>query len=443
MNFTTFIKKFVSNKKYLIIVAAIILAVFLVRHGSGLAESPTSEPSLSSANSTPFYVDLGKKAYSYTIQQIVTLFTGKDSESKISSSAKSRPSNDSRSFYMGFSSWPYGFSEEAYSYTIQQIDSRGDLILYHLDSGVPWPEALSGSGYHPSLVAELDDLAQSVPDGHKVYVSTTALSNDRKTLAPYWGENSGSELPDEWKNKSLDDPNVINAYINWSKYLVNKLNPDYFAYGIEVNGGFSDREDPTFVQYKTFLQSVYPALKLEFPGLPIFLTFQNISFESTHGELIEITRELLDYSDVIALSIYPYGKLVENFEVIEQKPSDIPSNWLSEFADLSSGKPFAIAETGFTAENVDIETLLSIHIKGRESWQNEYVGMLLEELNDLNAEFVAWFVIRDYDEGWEIMESLGLDPFAKYWKDTGLFNGEGKARRSLKTWDKWLNLPRI
>ena len=59
-------------------------------------------------------------------------------------------------------------------------------------------------------------------------------------------------------------------------------------------------------------------------------------------------------------------------------------------------KPFAITETGYIAENLDLPEL-GIYQEGRSEWQAFYVRQLMEELRRLDTEFVVWFVSRDHD----------------------------------------------
>ena len=46
----------------------------------------------------------------------------------------------------------------------------------------------------------------------------------------------------------MDDPEVIAAFANWCRFLIQTLQPDYSAYGIECNGGFAGLDDPELYQ---------------------------------------------------------------------------------------------------------------------------------------------------------------------------------------------------
>jgi len=120
--------------------------------------------------------------------------------------------------------------------------------------------------------------------------------------------------------------------------------------------------------------------------------------------------------------------------------SDLPEDWFGQMASLAPDKPFAITETGYIAEPLNIKAA-ELSVDGNETWQTHYVDFLLRSANRLNAEFVVWFVLRDYDAAWEALEELGFPEAFKIWKDTGLFDGEGRPREGLKVWDRWLARP--
>ncbi len=82
-------------------------------------------------------------------------------------------------------------------------------------------------------------------------------------------------------------------------------------------------------------------------------------------------------------------------------------------------------------------------LEATENWQARYVAFMLEELNYLNAVFVALFVPQDYDALYDwIREQVGEVEIFKAWRETGFLKGEGEERPSLGVWDSWLVLPR-
>ncbi len=69
---------------------------------------------------------------------------------------------------------------------------------------------------------------------------------------------------------------------------------------------------------------------------------------------------------------------------------------------------------------------------------------LLREARELDAEFVVWFVSRDYDLLIERLISLGVavDPCYDIRRDNGHRAGDGHVRPASRIWDGWLSLPR-
>ncbi len=91
----------------------------------------------------------------------------------------------------------------------------------------PWPEALAGEPYHPSVRGAIDFRVGHLPEVEKVYLAITPLSGGRDSLAGYWAAESSMARTGEWENKDFDDPDVIAAYINFSRYMISRFNPDY------------------------------------------------------------------------------------------------------------------------------------------------------------------------------------------------------------------------
>ncbi len=352
----------------------------------------------------------------------------------------------SRPFRMGFTPFPYDLSIQAVEDTYAFIDENADLICFHHDGGVPWPEALAGTNeYHPNLIQTIETEREQIRPGQAVYVATTCQSTQRAgELALYWGSDTNLPMPPGWENRTLDDPEVIVAFTNWCRYLIDRLEPDYFAYAIEANAGFSGLDDPELAQLLTLAQSVYVTLKFEYPDLPIFLTVQSSSTEATREDLLDVTSELLVLSDWVAVSQYPYMVLRYWGWDVYGDPDEIPADLLSSIVELAPEKPFAISETGYIAEDLLVPEPLII-APGTPAWQAEYVDDLLHEIRGYDAEFVVWFITRDYDDLLDTMKLLGaeIDPIFYIWRDIGLLDGDGAARPALTRWRRWLDLPLV
>jgi hypothetical protein len=66
-----------------------------------------------------------------------------------------------RGFLMGFSPWPWDATLEAVDWTYQTIMTNGDIVSHHIEEGVPWPEALTGSAVPAAYSALADRVART------------------------------------------------------------------------------------------------------------------------------------------------------------------------------------------------------------------------------------------------------------------------------------------
>ena len=182
-------------------------------------------------------------------------------------------------------------------------------------------------------------------------------------------------------------------------------------------------------------KQIYGPLKAEYPSLPLFVTIQADVFWQQEREQADDLRQILPYTDYIAVSAHPYF-------FGHPDPATLPRAFFSRIRSLAPEKPFAVAETAFTATDVDA---FGRKIPGRVDWQHEYLTWLLEESNRLRAQFVVWFFYRDYDALWNKLKILrpfipALEVF-KVFKNDGLLDAAGRDRPAAVTWRAWLTLP--
>lgn len=334
-----------------------------------------------------------------------------------------------RSFFMGMTPMSYDVTKEALGDTYAFIRQNGDLVAQHLDEGIPWPEALERKPYHPNVERDLDERQRLTTKNKKVYLAITPV---RDGLATYWGKKSQMERPGVWKDKRIDDAEAITAYLNFARDLIRRFQPDFMAYGIEVNQDLA-KDKERWSQFVTMAREVYTALKKEYPALPLFLTIQIDHFWQDPERQQEALKQILPYTDYIAVSTYPY--VFGYFD-----PRTIPQEYFSRLAALAPEKPFAVAETGFVAKNYDA---LGKQGSGSAEWQNRYLGFALEESQKLRAKFFVWFVPIDYDRLWEKFRFLGpLTAIFKVWLNCGLLDGDGNPRPSFATWTGWFRSPK-
>jgi hypothetical protein len=331
-----------------------------------------------------------------------------------------------RTFAMGFTPFPHAATDDAVMQAWNVIGSDGDMAVIHLDGGIPWQEALDGTPYPSRFANMIEFYAGRIPLGHTVYVAVTPISNARDGLAGYRDDLGVNQpLPPPWDGYDFDSPEVITAFTAFCEDMIEALSPDYFAYAIEAN--MLDRFSP--LEWNSFLilcANVYTSLKSNHPSLPVFVTLQVDSYYWNTWEQEEAIRQLVPYTDVMALSAYPFGRPLSD-------PAALEDDYFSEVSDIAPGLPFAIAETAWPAE--DIDAPYPITIAADDSTQQAYVERVLAECELRNAAFLCWFFTRDYDDMWE--EVLQYEPnaaLARFWRDTGLYTGDGTARPALGTW---------
>ncbi len=341
------------------------------------------------------------------------------------------PGAASRDFRMGFTPFPYDYTNDAVEFTYANLNYHSDIVIHHFDNGIPWDESLDDSKLPGNIILDLNSRISKTGPDKDIYLAVTPLSTYREGLAGYWGESENMELPGKWKQRSFSDPDVIKAFLNHCIFMVDKFDPEYLAYGIEVNMlGYHD--PAAFEDYLVFLANIYPSLKSLYPHLPIFLTIQLETFNNNFETQEYIVESLIPYTDYIAISTYPFGNFLY--------PEDIPADWFSRLYDMAPGKPVAITETSFPAQDQYQEDY-DRTIKGTEEGQLEYIKLLFESMSALDLRFLAWFVIRDYDQLWETMEANNADQIFKSWRDTGLIDEKGVPRPALGYWDRWLEIP--
>lgn len=362
---------------------------------------------------------------------LFTLLSGCDKQDNKDAKLDLNKSN-SRSFYMGMTPFPFDVTTEAVQETYDITDQLTDLIAHHFDSGLPWDEALNETDYHPNVANDIKFRASKINKTQKVYLAVTPISTMRDGLALYRGENGNMELPDNWKDKQFDDEGVIKAYLNYCRLMINELQPDFMCYGIEANL-LANKDYEAYEKYLTLAKTVYETLKLEYPDLPIFQSIQLEEFKENIEEQKEIVKELLTYSDYIAVSTYPF--------ILNPNPEELKQSFLEELIEIDPDKPFAIAETTYIAEKLVLESK-GVEIEGNEEWQSQYVDYLLKQCNEYDAEFMVWFVPKDYDELWVKFSEQGIDETFKLWRDSGLIDENDLERNGKAIWQQWLELPK-
>lgn len=327
-----------------------------------------------------------------------------------------------RCYRMALSDFPYAATSEAYNSSFALVEQNTDMLMMHFDNGIPWQEALDGTAYPTDFQNDLNLKISKIPETHSTYLAITPINFERNALATNTG---GEPLVAPWSQYAFDHPDVIAAYLNHCKRMINRFNPDYFAYAIEVNfiAGTAPNKWSGLVN---LLKETYTGLKTDYPQLPIFFTIQIDYFYSNRDEQQQRIEDILPYTDMIAVSTYPFTE--------QPDPDKLSDSFFADIARLAPDKPFAIAETAWPAETVD--SPYPVTIQTDEERQYRYMNFLLNNAQSLNAKFVSWFFVIDYDQLWtDIMQNQPNASLLRLWRDCGLYNGSLQPRKAQKTWN--------
>ncbi|MBN2079510.1 MAG: hypothetical protein JW838_11135 [Spirochaetes bacterium] len=339
-----------------------------------------------------------------------------------------------RSYHMGFTPFPSeAGSFPAMEFIYDAIGDNADLVAHHFDNGIPWDESLSGDPYPSNIQFDWDYRRTHTPAKHKVYVAVTPLDSDRDALAPEWtavGDNQPLTHP--WDGyaaaNEFNHDDVKDAYLNYCRRVVDYFDPDYLAFGIEVNL-LKHNTPAAWAAYLELHQHVYAALKAEYPRLPIMATLTGMDLLEgytavDHADQMAALADVIDYTDYYAISLHPHLSAIIPDLVV-------PDDMFEELFSLSD-KPPCITETSFLAETltmIDYPTYLAY---GTPEKQRDYVNRLLSEADRLGLRFVVYFLVRDYDALWVQLGSP--ENILKAWRDTGLYDENGNPRPALEAW---------
>ncbi len=350
---------------------------------------------------------------------------------------KKDPVTPKRSFYMAVTPWPADFTtpaqEDAYSF----INSHCDMVSHHFDEGIPYEEAFQNLSWPKQLIADVDLRKQLTAPGKKILLSVAPLNLTRREKADYYRvtDQITDSIKNYWKLLPFNDPKVITSYVNYVSFLIDQLHPQLINYGVESNEAQWDSVQ--FEQYSNFLSQVNARLKMKYPGVLFFLSFM----VSDEPASLSLAKKLLNYTDLIALSAYPYISS-NTMAGGNTDPKNLPASFFTNYINLDKNKPWGFAETGYIAQNLSIPSFSLTRI-GSLAWQADYLNLVLQLSNERKARFFVWFCSTDYDAGSQRLKQMGLyqDLFG-LWQDTGFKDETNTRRPSYYTWLQWMKYTR-
>lgn len=339
------------------------------------------------------------------------------------------PAAPSRPFALAFTPWPYDATPAAVGFTYTEALAHGDWIAHHLDLGVPWEAALQGTSYPQAVEDELAQRVAFTPLGRPVYLAITPLNGARDGLALDWTDAGAAPLTAPWDTRTFADPEVATAFSNYALDLVGRFQPTCLNLAIEVSE-LALNDATAFQAFLGFESTVVQAVRAQYPALPLMVSVALKSPGSAEALAIEAAMpSALAPVDWLGVSAYPYAF----FQHADKgDPANLPSDWFGQVEALAAGRPIAITETGWIAEDLVVPAF-SLNVASDEAKQDAYVTELFRVARDHDVRCIVWFTVADFDDLWN--GALGQDPLAQLWRDTGLYDGMQVPRPALATWD--------
>jgi hypothetical protein len=319
-----------------------------------------------------------------------------------------------------------------------------------------------------------------VPAGRDLIVSINPLGVPRDVIAPYFGVGEGFTYdssfrrvgngviadgenrlpPAPWNDHPLNHPDVKRAFLNYARRAVQYFAPDQLILAIEITATMNEKP-AAYDQLLDLLHHVYAQLKAEPATAALALgvsisatTFMTDEYgvSHKHEDQPRFKRELqvqglvdvLPIVDFVGLSLYPhYGKY---------NASTMPASMFDALMPLleATRKPIIVSETGWPAETF---TVLNVPFFSDAEKQDRYYRLLFYEMTKTSADVrqIISFAPRDSDRGWErLVAASQQDPpavsvqfveFYKYFRDIGIYDGEGGVRPATLTWKTELQRP--
>ncbi len=362
-----------------------------------------------------------------------------EEEKKGSSLTETGSTSNERTFYMGFTPWLYAATSQAETDVYDFINANGDLVAHHFQQGIPFNDASTFpnfSNYENNIQNEINNRINKTDNGKIVYLAVDSLNSSRDDLTDFWGTSANMTRPSPWDTRSFNDSQVITSYTNFALELIARFNPEYFNYAPEISD-LMINDAAKFNEFKTFAQQVYSNIKAYYPNLKLMVSIA--LKEPGSSKMATATTgfaEIKDYVDIVGISTYGYAFYGHSDA---GDPANLPSNWLSQIQTIAPNKTYAIVETAWIAEDLDIPAY-TLSVDSNSTKQNTYLTKMFTEANSLNMEAIIWFSSHDYDTLWS--DTLGSDNLSKIWKDTGLIDQDLNERSSLETWKSWYKYSR-
>ncbi|MDZ7829709.1 MAG: hypothetical protein U5K33_09570 [Halofilum sp. (in: g-proteobacteria)] len=234
---------------------------------------------------------------------------------------------------------------------------------------------------------------------------------------------------------------MISAYTRFALDLITRFDPEYFNIASEASELLlNDQTDGTsnFPAFVNFATQVIPAIRAQHPDLPILVSVAD------EGPGLDRHGGPDRRPAAVDRSTRPgrHQCLPVCLLRSARRRSRGPDLRLAEAAieALSGTNHWQSPKTGWIAEDLEIASF-GLNVQSSPARQNQYVEILLDEAESLDARFVIWFTIVDYDALSDTFPPGAVQDLGKIWRDTGLFDQDRIPRAALMTWDRTRERP--
>ena len=217
--------------------------------------------------------------------------------------------------------------------------------------------------------------------------------------------------------------------MNFAIRLTREFSPRYIGLASEINT-YMDAYPEDVENYLSLYSQTYAAIKEASPSTQVFVTFQwdDLNRLDGDGERYDIKWEQMEAFepelDIWVISSYPY--------FFFETPRDIPEDYYTPLLNRTN-KPLAVAEGGWTSQDVDVFT-------GTPSEQVEHLQTLNDQLGP-RLVFLINLIYADleWESYQEILSAQGnADDMGtlSYFTYLGLVKSDGTPKPALEAWDE-------
>ena len=326
----------------------------------------------------------------------------------------------------------YGFFPSPPEVTLESVLNHYTDMARHADvvllqHNIPW-QAFPLQGEGEPEPQPLLDIRNQVTLAHRNGLEPIFVVNPLNGL----NRREFMGLPEGWP-ASFENPDVRQAYGQFTAWIVRTFHPRYLGLASEINT-YADAHPEEFARFLSLYRETYASVKQESPETRVFVTFQwedlnNLFAAAAEGRpAFQINWEQIEafepQLDLWVISSYPFAAFGGGDEI----PDDYYTPLLAR-----TDRPLAVAEGGYTSSPVG-------PFVGTPQDQVDYLQALQAQLGprlrfwiyllltDFNTESYAE-VMRRNGVGQQDVDTLGL------FSSVGLQTQDGSPRPALAVWD--------